>query len=45
LHTRAAEYLSSFVEDNDDLDAISLDLISRVAGRIEDMGRRLLAPR
>ncbi len=45
LRTRAAEYLSSFVEDNDDLDAISLDLISRVAGRIEDMGRRLLQPR
>ena len=45
LHTRSAEYLASFVEDSDDLDAISLDLISRVAGRIEDMGRRLLPPR
>jgi hypothetical protein len=45
LHTRSAEYLSSFVEDSEDLDAISLDLISRVAGRLEDMGRRLLPPR
>ncbi len=45
LRTRSAEYLSSFVEDSDDLDAISLDLISRVAGRIEDMGRPLLPPR
>jgi len=45
LRTHAAEYLSTFVEDSEDLDAISLDLISRVAGRIEDMGRRLLPPR
>jgi hypothetical protein len=45
LRTRSAEYLSSFVEDSEDLDAISLDLISRVAGRIEDMGRRLLPSR
>jgi hypothetical protein len=45
LRTRSAEYLSSFVEDSEELDAISLDLISRVAGRLEDMGRRLLPPR
>jgi hypothetical protein len=45
LRTKSAEYLSSFVEDSEDLDAISLDLISRVAGRLEDMGRRLLPPR
>jgi hypothetical protein len=45
LRTRAAEYLSSFVGDSEDLDAISLDLISRVAGRIEQMGRRLFPPR
>jgi hypothetical protein len=45
LRTRAAEYLSSFVEDSEDLDAISLDLISRVAGRIEEMGRRLMPAR
>jgi len=45
LRTRSAEYLASFVEDSEDLDAISLDLISRVAGRMEDMGRRLLPPR
>jgi hypothetical protein len=45
LRTRSAEYLSSFVEDSEDLDAISLDLISRVAGKLEEMGRRLLPPR
>jgi len=45
LETRSAEYLSSYVEDNSDIDAISLDLVSRVAGRLEEMGRRLLAPR
>jgi hypothetical protein len=33
------------VEDNSDIDAISLDLVSRVAGRLEEMGRRLLPPR
>jgi hypothetical protein len=45
LRTHSAEYLSSFVEDNDDLDSISIDLVSRVAGRIEEMGRRLLPPK
>jgi hypothetical protein len=45
LKTRSAEYLASYVEDSSDLDAISFDLISRVAGRIEEMGRRLLPPR
>ena len=45
LSTRSAEYLSGYVDESADLDAISLDLISRVAGRIEEMGRRLLPPR
>jgi hypothetical protein len=45
LRTHSAEYLASFVEDSEDLDAISLDLISRVAGRLEEMARRLLPPR
>jgi hypothetical protein len=45
LRTRAAEYLSTFLEDNEELDAISLDLISRAAGKLEEMGRRLLPPR
>lgn len=45
LRTHSAEYLSSFMEDSADLDSISLDLINRSAGRIEEMGRRLLAPR
>jgi hypothetical protein len=45
LRTHSAEYLSDYVEDGDDLDSISIDLVSRAAGRIEDMGRRLLPPR
>ncbi|HEY3914484.1 MAG TPA: hypothetical protein VGN61_08365 [Verrucomicrobiae bacterium] len=45
LETRSVEYLSSHVEDNSDIEAISLDLVSRVAGRIEEMGRRLMPPR
>jgi hypothetical protein len=45
LRTHAAEYLASYVEDSDELDAISIDLISRVAGKLEDMSSRLLPPR
>jgi len=45
LRTRSAEYLSGFVEEEAGLESISLDLVSRVAARIEDMGRRWLPPR
>jgi hypothetical protein len=45
FHTYSAEYLSSFVDDDASLESISLDLVSRTAARIEDMGRRLLPPR
>jgi hypothetical protein len=45
LQTRSAEYLANYVGNEDDLELISLDLISRVAARIEEMGRGLLAPR
>jgi hypothetical protein len=45
LETRSAEYLSAYVEDSSDIEAISLDLVSRVASRLEEMGRRLLRPR
>ena len=45
LHTRSAEYLSSFVEEDAGLESISLDLVSRAAARLEEMGRRLLPPR
>ncbi len=45
LHTRSAEYLSGFVDEEAGLESISLDLVSRAAARIEDMGRRLLPPR
>jgi hypothetical protein len=33
------------VEEEAGLESISLDLVSRAAARIEDMGRRLLPPR
>jgi hypothetical protein len=45
LETRSAEYLSKYIIDDKSLSNASLDLISRVAGRIEEMGRRLLPPR
>jgi hypothetical protein len=45
LRTRAAEYLSNYMEDSADMESISIDLVSRAAGRIEEMGRRLLPPR
>jgi len=45
LHTRSAEYLSSFVEEETGLESISLDLVSRAAARIEEMGQRSLPPR
>jgi len=45
LRTHSAEYLASFVGEESDLDSVSLDLVSRAAARIEEMGRRLLAPR
>jgi hypothetical protein len=45
LTTRSAEYLSTFVDEEKDLTALSFDLVSRVAGRIEEMGRKLLPPR
>lgn len=43
--THSAEYLSTFFSEDRDLSAVSLDLISRAAGRIEEMGRRLLPKR
>ncbi len=45
LRTHSAEFLSSFVEEDENLERISLDLVSRAAARIEEMGRRLLPPR
>lgn len=44
VETRSAEYLSSFMGEENHHSTISLDLISRVAGKIEEMGKRLLAP-
>lgn len=45
LSTRSAEYLSNYFNGENDLSSVSFDLICRVAGRIEEMGRKLLAPR
>lgn len=45
LSTHSAEYLSSYVENAEDLADVSLDLVARAAGRIEEMGRKLLPPR
>jgi hypothetical protein len=45
LRTHSAEYLSSYMEDSADVESISIDLVSRAAGRIEEMGRRLMPPR
>ena len=45
LRTHSAEYLSSYMEDSSDLESISIDLVSRAAGRLEEMGRRLMPPR
>jgi hypothetical protein len=40
--TQSAEYLSNYFTKEQDLSNVSLDLISRVAGKIEEMGRRLM---
>ena len=45
LNTQSVEYVSGFLKDSSEFENISLDPISRVAGRIEDMGHRLLPPR
>jgi hypothetical protein len=45
LKTQAIEYLSSYVDGSSEFENVSFDLIARAAGRIEEMGRRLLAPR
>ncbi|MDB6058656.1 MAG: hypothetical protein JWO95_2500 [Verrucomicrobiales bacterium] len=45
LKTQSVQYVSGFLEDSSEFENISLDLISRVAGRIEQMGYRLLPPR
>ncbi|MGZ4965293.1 MAG: hypothetical protein ACXWKG_09110 [Limisphaerales bacterium] len=45
LKTQSVDYVAGFLEDSSEFENISVDLISRVAGRIEDMGHRLLPPR
>lgn len=44
LATRSAEYVAVYLDDDRDRRAVSLDWVTRVAGRIEQMGKRLLAP-
>jgi len=45
IKTHSADYLASYVRDNHDLDGVSVDLITRVASRIEGMGKKRLPPR
>lgn len=45
LKTGSPEYLSTFLEDSSEVENVSVDLICRVAGRIEGMGHRSLKPR
>jgi hypothetical protein len=45
LKTQSVQYVSSYLHDSSEFENVSLDLISRVAGRIEDMGHRLLPTR
>ena len=45
LKTRSDEYLSTFLEDSSEFENISIDLVSRVAGRVEAMAQRALRPR
>ena len=39
IETRAAQYLETFIGQNADVPDISLDLVMKVAGLIEQMGR------
>ncbi len=45
LKTYSAEYLSSYVGEETELESISFDLVCRVASRIETMGKRLITPK
>ncbi|GAG47110.1 unnamed protein product [marine sediment metagenome] len=45
LITKSAEYLTGYIKDENDLSRISVDLITKVAGKIEDMHKRKLSER
>lgn len=45
LTTKSAEYLAGYIGSPDDLTRISIDLIIKVAGLIEHMGKEELPPR
>ena len=45
LVTRSAEYLTGYIKDENDLSRISVDLITKVAGKIEDMHKKKLSER
>ncbi len=45
IRTTSPAYLSTHIRSKDDLAAVSIDLITRVASRIEQMGQRMLAKR
>ncbi|MGD0234555.1 MAG: hypothetical protein ABSC55_08440 [Syntrophorhabdales bacterium] len=41
LTTHSADYLSVYIRDKKDVEKVSIDLVTRVASRIEEMGKRL----
>lgn len=45
LITKSAEYLATYIGGSGDLAAISIDLITRVAGQVERMAQEKLPPR
>lgn len=45
LTTKSAEYLAGYLKNPEELSGISIDLILRVAGRLERMGKEELPPR
>ena len=45
LISRSADYLSLYLQDDKDIGKISIELIMKIAGKIEDMGKRLFNPK
>lgn len=45
IRTPSAQYLEAFVRQNEEVPAVSLDLVMKVAGLIEQMGRERMPPR
>lgn len=45
LISHSAEYLSAYIKVEQDISRISIDMITKVAGRIENMGQRAMPKR